>query len=64
MPNCFPGDPLGTALLGSPLFGEVEPLASADDSESCFFAPPNKRIVQRSIKRTMSFQLNKVSPGM
>ena len=37
MPNRFPGDTPGTALLESPLFGEVEPLASADDSESCFF---------------------------
>ena len=65
MPSRFPGDTPGTALLESSLFGEVEPLESADDSESCFFVvSPKKGIVWRGIKRTVSFQLNEISPGM
>ena len=43
MPNRFPGDTPGTAPLESPLFGEVEALESADDSESCFFLRPLKK---------------------
>ena len=43
MPNRFPGDTPGTALLESSLFGEVEPLACVDDSESFFFCTRYKK---------------------